>query len=685
MEKIVIKPVAKEILLKGGAKDGPSDLFSYDYDADHAKRSLGNLYVVGNIQAGEAASSDDLDVGYVINLVASLAKREYYADASLDPKEAFTAALKKINGVIEEFFKHKDTKINIGIFTIAGNQIHISKLGKFKILLARDGDNIDILNNVDLFKKESTQERQFSNIISGAVAEGDRLLAFYPSRVMIAREKQIKASLLDLKQSDFAKKIEEIKDTKQDFACAAVHVELKKTTEAAVVPHVQPKELEVEPEPAIVHEPVAKLATAKVEDDELEDEVEEKGEEKVEEKPAAPAKPAVRVVKHIPAMDEMPKIIPAEFALGRKASPFAKYTRQFKNMNFNPKNKAMMMGSAAAVVVIAVVLLKSFVFVSASTKAITSAITQASTDFKTAQTKISQNELADAHSLLVNTLATLSESMQSNGGSTKADTLKGDIVKALDELENAVDVSPTSVAVIPAESGTGQLLATSDNDVYVYVDRSGTGAIVKVSADSVSGGVEVKDIAPTALFGSNNYISAVDLAAKKVSSLSLQKNNVGSITLSDELVSTDVYQGNLYGITSSSIIKITDAASGHKDVKQWLTNGTLAADPRLIAVDGNIFVLSANGVLTTYYKGEKKDEHNTSIAVGTDSILRTSTDSPYLYLVNKTMGRIYMINKSSGMLEKTMKLNTQSPILSAAVDAAGTVYILSDNTVWKVQ
>src|SRR3989344_6164539 len=180
MEKVFIKPTAKEIMLKGNAKDCPSDLFSYDY-ADSSQRGLGHLYVVGNIQAGEAATSDDIDVGYVINLVASLAKREYYAKADAEPKDAFAAALKKINGVIEEFFKQKDTKINIGLFTIASGQLAIAKLGKFKILLARDGANIDILNNVDLFKKESTQEKQFSNIISVSVADGDRILAFYPS------------------------------------------------------------------------------------------------------------------------------------------------------------------------------------------------------------------------------------------------------------------------------------------------------------------------------------------------------------------------------------------------------------------------------------------------------------------------------------------------------------------------
>ncbi|OGN27730.1 MAG: hypothetical protein A2941_02530 [Candidatus Yanofskybacteria bacterium RIFCSPLOWO2_01_FULL_49_17] len=658
MEKVFIKPTSREIMLKGSGKDGSSDLFSYDY-ADPAQRGLGHLYVVGNIQAGQAAAADDIDVGYVINLVASLAKREYYSKAETEPKAAFGAALKKINGVIEEFFKQKDTKINIGIFAIAGSQIHISKLGKFKILLARDGENVDILNNIDLFKKETTQEKQFSNIISGAVSEGDRILAFYPSRVMSAREKLLKTSLLELGQDDFAKKLESVKNDKQDFACAAVHVELRKSKEPASEPKPQPKELqeevvEVISEPA----PVAQLAV----DD-------KRG--KAEIKPA----PAI----------EIPKIIPAEFSLGRKTKPFAKYIHQLKNMNVTPKNKVLVLGGGAVLVLVIVVTLKSFVFVSASSRALSSAASEANSSIQAAQTKVSQNDLLGAHSLLLSSLASINEAIRTNGTSDKADKAKGDIVKALDQLEQATDAVLVSVAAIPAESGTGRLLAASGADIYAYVDRGESGAIVRVSQDSVSGGVQMSNIAPTSLFGSDDYISAIDPVSKRVSSLSLKKNQVGSIALPDGIVSSYMYRNNLYGIANGGVIKITDAATGHSNVSQWLADGSLAADPRLIAVDGNIYVLSGSGVLSTYYRGEKKNELNVPVAPDADSIMLTTEDGPSLFVVNKALRRIYIVNKSSGALERTLKLNSNSSVSGAAVSKDGVVYVLIGNKVWKVQ
>jgi hypothetical protein len=495
---------------------------------------------------------------------------------------------------------------------------------------------------------------------------------------MVAREKQLKASLVDLGQAEFTKKLESVKDEKEDFACAAVHIELHKSKEAASEHKIQPKELQEQEDEPLVQEatPMKDLHLQLAAKEELEP----------EEVPVEVPKINAHVPgKEVRIPDEIPQIIPAEFSLGRKSQPFAKYTRMAKNMRVTPKNKKFIMGGAVAVVLVAVVVLKSFVFVSASSRALSSAAAEAADNIKLAEAKVSQNDLVGAHAILVGSLASLSQSIEQNGSSEKIADAKNEVITALDTLEQASDATLSPVASIPADSGIAQLLTTSGNDVYAYVNRQDTGAIVKISQDSVSNGVEMQNTSPSMLFGSDNYISAVDLLAKKVTSLSLTKSSVGSITINDALVSADVYQGNLYGITDTGIIKITDAASGHSDVKPWLTAGTLAADSQLIAVDGNIYVLSSNGVLTEYYKGEKKNEFNTPVIADSGSTMLTTTDSPSLYVVNKSLGRIYIINKASGGLERTLKINSDLPIVSATLAADGTIYILTDNKVWEVQ
>src|SRR3989344_3329812 len=246
MEKIFLKPTQTEILVKGSQKEGHLDVFSYDYGSDDIKRKLGNLYIIGNAQQNVDTPNDSVakeglgesDVAYITSLIASLAKREYYSNLDVSPKEAFSATLKKINDVVDEFFVNKDVKINIGIFTLAGENINISKIGKFKILLARDDKTIDILNNIDLFTKEKVEEKEFSHVISGRIAHGDKILAFYPGRLITVREKTIKDNFLKLNAEQFVEKIDAIKEEKADFACAVLYINLNRVKEQTVVPKI---------------------------------------------------------------------------------------------------------------------------------------------------------------------------------------------------------------------------------------------------------------------------------------------------------------------------------------------------------------------------------------------------------------------------------------------------------------
>ena len=109
MERIYLKPTCQEILHKDNGlpagqagKEGHLDLFAYDYETDEAKRKLGNLYLVGNVSpsGGSPEGRQDNhpienDVAYITNLVASLAKREYYANPDLAPERGLLSCPEK--------------------------------------------------------------------------------------------------------------------------------------------------------------------------------------------------------------------------------------------------------------------------------------------------------------------------------------------------------------------------------------------------------------------------------------------------------------------------------------------------------------------------------------------------------------------------------------------------------------
>ena len=599
MEKIFLKPTQTEILVKGSPKEGHLDVFSYDYNSDEIKRKLGNLYIVGSIQQNIDALNDQnnedgidvSDVAYITNLVASLAKREYYSNPDLSPKEAFSATLKKINDVVEEFFVNKNVKINMGIFTLAGENINISKIGKFKILLARDEKTIDILNNIDLFTKEKVEEKEFSHVISGRIASGDKILAFYPGRLVTLREKTIKESFLKLNTEQFLEKINAIKEEKADFAYAALYINLNRVKEPAIVAKT-----------AKVHSPVIVPKITK------------------EDTPTLTSESKTNTIvpnqsKYVDSEPELPRIIRSEFSLGKKNNLFAVVLGKIKMFLPKKQNKIVFFVSLGVMVLVGAWTVKSFLIVSPSQRQTANAVSEAQDNVKLAKTKITQNDFLGARKLLLGSITSISSVTSSN----KTENTKDEIFKILDDLDNAVESSPTLTETLPK--------SVSDKAVLLATQKEKTGAI-----------------------------------------------------------SLDIYEDNLYFITADGISKIADVSSKPKDAVGWLKGGTLPPEPLLLAVDGNIYVLNKSGLLSTYYKGERKSEINTLIVPDDSSVLITTNNSQHLYLINKNMGRIYLISKATGTLFKTIKVSSQEAFTNAYLDQDEAIYLVSkDNKIWKVQ
>lgn len=627
MEKIFLKPEAKEILMTDKSDAQRSDIFSYDYGQDDSKRQLGNLFVVGNVQNGQPdkesvhdnSGAESTDVSYIINLVASLAKREYYAKQDLAPKEAFSSALKKINGVIEEFFKNKNLKINVGIFAIAGENINISKLGKFKILMVRDGKTIDILNNIDLFSKEVVQEKEFSHVISGKIAANDKILAYYPDHSFTAREKTIKDFLLKNDCDGFIDKIKAIKEKKGNFYCAAFYINLNKVKEPTRVPKLQPEELREQYVPIAAEAPANNL-------NRLSSDRHSQSAAPTANKEFIP--PPEKLPPHrIESPKDFPRIIPAEFALGKKTSPLTLLYNKMRPFLPKPRNKIIFFATVLGIVIVFSFTLKAIFIPSPENKMANRAVNEAKANLKLAKVKISQNDSAEARRLLMASITSL--------GSVE------DVSKTAETREQTVRVFDELDAAVPASLSLKDTL--SDNQL--------------------------------------NEFSLLAAETEKIKS--------GKYNLPSEMLNLNLYEGNLYILLINAIFKISDAGknNGVIEAVSWLkSDAKLPENPSLTAVDGNVFVLNKSGVLSVYFRGGKIGEFNTAVLPEEKSKLLTAKDSKTLYLVNQTLGRIYLINKESGTLEKTLVIGSSEPIENAFLGEGEIINIISkDNKIWEVR
>lgn len=612
MEKIFLKPVASEINIRGNSKEGHTDAFAYDYNNDDDKRKLGGLYIIGNVKQDNAESAENSpDIAYVTNLVASLAKREYYSKPDASPRDAFSATLKKISDVVEEFFRNKSLKVNIGIFAIAGNDIMISKFGKFKIILGRPAQAggepraIDILNNVDLFSKEQGDEKEFSNIVSGKVVDGDKIFAFYPNRMIVAREKTIRAELLKSNAAQFLEKINSVKESKPDFDCGALHISMNNHKEPAVVKKQKGATLKNPPTGADVSVNLAKTNIKG-----LEQNMEEMGHAS-NSAPEIPEPPP-----------EIPNIISSEFSLGRKTNPLMlpvlagiKIAKGLYGRNINLKSKFIILSFVVGVLAIGIVLVKTFIVIDPEQRRLNLAIDQVQNNLNLIRTKINQNDLIGARQMLIDSLSSIYDANITNDRTQKT---ADEIYAILDNMDKAVDVSPTLLETMPEEL--------------------------------------------------NKRISVFD--AHK-----------------DQGIALDIYENNLYILTSDNILKITDINNNvEKEPSVWLKSGGLPPQPTMLTVDGNIYVMNGSGTLAVYNQGKKVSETNSFIVSDEKDALLTSKDSDKLYVVNKTLARIYELDKKSGSLIKTLKVGSSEPFVNAYIYGNDIIIITTkDGRIWEIK
>lgn len=675
MEKIYLKPISKEIITRGIASDGYSDVFSYMGGPTDESKKRGSLFVVGHV------NHKDEDLAYLINLVSALAKREYYAKPSLPQKEAFANALRKVNEVVEEFFQAKNLDMNIGIFSVCNEQLLISKLGKFKIILARDNKNVDVLNNIQLFEKDHVQPgNEFSNIISGKIRSKDRILAFYPGQPITSREKYIKGHFLSLSLDDFIEKINTLKQKHDSFSCALLYITVKKITEVATVPKIQPQEL-ANAQLANVSEKPRKRGRAIVK--KKEDIVMETKPEETKTTKELPVALATNQEAQVP-----PRIIPSEFSLGKRDSALDVLLRKIRFLKPKLGKSTKLVLASIIVVLLASTFMsvKSRFFISPEIQEARTILKTVQTSIESAKNSITEQNTSDARNMLFGSISNL-QSVNSTEGTEQA---KIDVYSLLNEMDNANDTSHALTYPVAEEFGIALDIAAYDGKLFVltYDDSSATGYLLIIAEDELESRFPIKGMHADRIFANEGLPILLDTHAGKIGYIDNDEDIVVTEPkLPPSLLDAGTYQNNLYTLHHEGVYKVGDAAKGYAKVTQWLAEDEGIPNNALrVAIDGNIYVLTDNGEIITYYKGTKAEVIEAPFYPDKHTEFISPEDSLLQYLVHYDTSRIYVIDKKTGTLTKTYVIDTLQEITNVAVENDGTIYFLTkDNKVWRVR
>lgn len=158
-------------------RDWFCDVFVYEPE-NIDERPLGSLFLLGEVSQGEQEKTK-----HVLNLIASILKKEYYRLPKRGPRRSFEAALQKVNTALADFTIQGNTSWLGNIHALAGSFdghiLRITRCGDARCFLVRDRQILDISESLEQDSEVSKNEqplKTFMNVVSGALAPDDIVL-----------------------------------------------------------------------------------------------------------------------------------------------------------------------------------------------------------------------------------------------------------------------------------------------------------------------------------------------------------------------------------------------------------------------------------------------------------------------------------------------------------------------------
>ncbi len=179
-----IKPIPElrtavtEILVANGRSVQPFVRTLHATEENVARSSLGTLIGVFEID------DQSEDSAYIVNFLASVAKKEFFSNPRRGAIESFEAALHKINLALAELVKHGNVawlgKLHGAIGILEKNNLHFSVTGHAKILLLRSGTLADISLGLASEESHTHPIKTFVEVSSGRLSVDDQVLLSSP-------------------------------------------------------------------------------------------------------------------------------------------------------------------------------------------------------------------------------------------------------------------------------------------------------------------------------------------------------------------------------------------------------------------------------------------------------------------------------------------------------------------------
>lgn len=191
-----------EAITVGEGKHAEPYVIAFHYKSDNiAGKGLGTLFGFFEVEV------HDEDAAYIVNFLASVAKKEYFANPRRSVEDGFETTLHKINVALAEIAKEGNVSWLGHLHGIVGalseSTVHFSATGEGVLSLTREGVFRPISDGLAENLSEPHPLKTFTEVSSGRLMAGDVLLAFSPAIWTLFTPEDIKKNLARFDAASF--------------------------------------------------------------------------------------------------------------------------------------------------------------------------------------------------------------------------------------------------------------------------------------------------------------------------------------------------------------------------------------------------------------------------------------------------------------------------------------------------
>ncbi len=645
---------------------------SFIYEPSNIEEEkLGHLFMLGRIRNSNESSF------YLINLLASRIKREYYNSPRRSANEAFELALKEANKVLKENEDRINWLGNLDFFvaSVVQNRIYFTLLGKMRAFILRPNEVVDLVQDII---PERDVLFPFSTVIQGALKKDD-ILIFSTSNIF-SKEKLLThgAQLFPLEE----KKLKELINT--DESGVALVVETGKTAEVIerFVPTISSPKSSLKI-PSLSPENKEKIATNF---QAISQNIKTFFKATAEKIKKFFAKIPVWIKsKHKPATPQEKETIPS-ITLEKAET----------GINWRKIKKMFLKKEVIILLCVLVIGLIGFGIIQSQKNlqmtSVKNTISSVEEKKQEAENKLIYGGKEEALPLLEEALELLNTANYSSWPTEqkeKADLLKKELENKISELTGRKvlsDISPLFEIKEGVEKWEAQGIIMAGNNIYIFSNISNLvykwdtqtkkEIFFPVEAKGVLAGTVINNV-PIFLSDAKKIV----LENEKTLDLSFPYE----INLQDNpVIELDNFQNNFYIFDQKQgeIIKYPFSENEIGNGVFWLKEREAGKEGVSIAIDGSIYLLQQNGAIKKFSVGSLKEEiasPATFPKIEKATKIFTSPNNNYLYILEPDEKRVVVANKKGEIVVEYQSEKFENLIDLWATPQDKKIYLLSIN------